>query len=181
MKTKIKLILLLILSLNFGHTFAQDEITKQDAFDWMQGKMSSFAYYINFPGNLTSKGYTTKYAYEMEYDEATCKVKIIETYSYIKSNNNSRSDFDTKTSYEFNMSDIKSIEDTEGSMYKTRMFMIRTYNDKDKVIIDSNTNRRQNFVKIKYTKLGDIEGEPERFLKAFRTAMELCGSTKEKF
>ena len=176
-----KLIILLILSLSFGSSYAQDEITKQDAFDWMQGKIGSFAYSIHFPGNLTTKGHTNKYAYEMEYDEASCKVRIIETYSYVKSNNNTRSDFDTKTTYEFNMSDIKSIEDMEGTMYRTRMFMIKTFNDKNKVILDDNNNRRQNYVKIRYTNLGDIEGEPERFLKAFRTAMELCGSKKEKF
>jgi len=181
MKTKLNFFILLVLSLIIGTSFAQEEITKQDAFDWMQGKMSSFSYSVYFPGSITSKGYTTKYSYEMQYDESICEVKIIETYSYIKSNNNTRSDFDTKTTFEFNMSDIKSIEDVEGSMYKTRMFILRTYNDKDKVIIDGNTNRRQNFVKIKYTNLGDIEGEPERFLKAFRTAMELCGSKKEKF
>ncbi len=181
MKTKFKLIILLILTLNLGHSFAQEEITKQDAFDWMQGKMSSFEYSIYFPGNLTSKGHTTKYAYEMQYDESTCNIKIIETYGYVKSNNNTRSDFDTKTTFEFNMSDIKSIEDMEGTMYKTRMFLIKTYNDKNKVIIDGNNNRRQNYVKIKYTNLGDIEGEPERFLKAFKTAMDLCGSKKEKF
>ena len=171
MKTTLTFILVFLMSI--GSINAQKaaessgDITKEEAFEWMQGKIKSFTYSKFISGGLTYKGYTRKYVYTMEYEAGDCSIKIIEVYNYVKNNNNTRSDYKTTTTYEFKLSDIKSIEVGTGYSYGTSSFEIKTYNDKNLIVKDEKTII--NSMKINYTDLGDIKGEPERFLKAFRT------------
>ncbi|MBV1924691.1 MAG: hypothetical protein KUG68_11760, partial [Flavobacteriaceae bacterium] len=37
-----------------------------------------------------------------------------------------------------------------------------------------------NTLHIKFTSLGDIEGQPERFIKAFTAATTMCGGMKKE-
>ena len=80
-----------------------------------------------------------------------------------------------KYTYVFKLSELKSIEYNDNY----DQFEIKTYNDKKVIVKDG--DHIQNELKIKVTDLGDIKGEPERFLKAWRHAMELCGAKKEAF
>lgn len=163
--------------------FAQDSSgsseTVKEALEWITGKLPDIKMSKYFSGSLTSRGDTRKYDYTMEYDVATCSVIITEKYSYIEDRSSTKNDYTTTTKYAFKLSELKSVEIVENSpYYGTKSFKITTYNSKNTIV--KNDKELVNEFSIKFTQLGELKDNPERFINAFTDAIINCGGGKKE-
>lgn len=155
----------------------------EDALAWIQGKMEGIKYnQYNYTGAL-SHNYSTTHNYKIEYKAATCEIKIIDNYSYVEDRNSARNDYKTETFYELLLSDISSIKN-ESAWSNVYSFAIKT-NNSQTLILKTNNNgydkgTQINEFKIYYDNLGDLEDQPERFVKAFTDAINMCGGGKKE-
>ena len=160
---------MLMLTMLSNVSYSQDA-SLSESLDWVKGKLEAFKYSRY---GTVGINYWDKYTYTMSFTE--CELKITQKYSYVEDAPWSRNDYTRETVYVFSLSELKSIDYDANA----DAFIIKTYNDK-KVIVADDT-RIENEFRIRVTDLGDLKGQPERFLKAFRHAMNLCGAKKEAF
>lgn len=160
---------LVLLTFMTNVSYSQDTPLKE-TLEWIKGKMEGFKY--SWYGT-TGINYWNRYTYKMSFTD--CELKITQNYSYTEDAPWSRNDYTTESIYRFKLSDLKSIEYDDDS----DSFIIKTYNDTKVITIDD--TRITNEFSIRVTDLGELKGEPERFLKAWRHAMEKCGAKKEAF
>ena len=154
----------------------------QDALSWMQGKITGIKYNKYYDNGMLSRNYWRKSSYTMEYDASTCNVKIIEVQSYVEDRNSLRNDSETTYTYEFDLSEIGSIEVEEN--WSGKNFLIKGYNGQEVIKVsqsNSSTKYIRNEISLRFDDLGDLEGEPQRFIKAFDDARKLCGAKSEKY
>ena len=158
-----------------------DQVALEEALSWMQGKMDGIKFSRYYDEGMLARDYRRSYNYSMEYDLETCKVTITENEVYVQMRNSTKNDYDHDAVYEFDLSDIGSIEYEES--YDRNYFVIKTYNSQDAI---KKTNWWDNVsqlkeLRIQHNALGDLEGAPERFIKAFEDARQMCGAKSEKY
>jgi effector-binding domain-containing protein len=166
---------LLFLSLIIATTAVQSQsnntVEVEEALNWMQGKMQTFVYSQN--SNKSSKS-SLDYTYELKYNATNCSVILTEN------GNSSKKDTKEKKIYKFLLSDIKNID------LEDHQLVIKT-NNSHKLIKVAHSGSHNgvhkdeiNTLNIRFTSLGDIEGQPERFIKAFTAATTMCGGMKKE-
>jgi len=155
----------------------------EDALAWLKGKISGIVYYKYYSTGALSKNFYRESKYKIEYDTDKCEMTIFEDDSYVEDRTSARNDRVSNITYSFNLSDISTIELDEDS-YNGKNFKIKTYNN-NKAIHKvsagwaSQTINLDEF-SIKFTNLGDLEDQPERFIKAFNDAVKMCGGGKKE-
>ena len=165
------LFLLLIIAGTTVQSQSSNTVEIEEALNWMQGKMQTFVYNQNSDKATKS---SREYTYELKYNAANCSVILTEN------SNISKKEDKEKKIYKFLLSDIKSIDLEE------HQFVLKT-NNSHKLIKVAHSGSHNgvhkdeiNTLNIKFTSLGDIEGQPERFIKAFTAATTMCGGMKKE-
>ena len=99
---------------------------------------------------------------------------------HVTDQSSSRNDYTTIRNITFNIGNLKSIDFSTD--YGKKGFTIKTYNDTKSILIDPDgyTRAVSEFL-IEAEDLGELAGQAERFLKAWRHAMTVCGAKEEKF
>ena len=170
--------ILLILFIGVGSlSFGQNDY--EETMDWIKGKMENFKLRDRSSLGVSNRwNYTDTYTYKV-ISWSDCEVTIEETDNYVTDQNTSRNDRVIKKIIKFNVGDLKSITySTEGN----GGFTIKTYNDAKKIQINPNGNTTVvNTFTFRADELGELDGQPERFIKAWKHAMSLCGAKEEKF
>lgn len=178
MKTKFILGIALMLS----SVLVAQSANFEETMEWIKGKMQYFKYseYENLGGVNNRWRYTDYYTYKL-VSASNCEVNIEETKRHVTSQNTARNDYTTTKVYSFNFSDIKEI--TYSQVSGNEGFHISVLNDAKKIKINpgSSYTTLTNELWIRVTDLGEISGQPERFISAFKNAMQLCGASEEKF
>lgn len=168
---------------NSDKLIAKNSNDLEETLAWMQGKMSGISYYKYYNTGALSKNYYRESKYKMEYNADKCKLIILEEDSYVEDRNSVRNDRVSTITYSFNLSDISIIKINEEN-YEGKSYIIKSYNSKKaihKVSAGwaSQTIDLDDFT-LKYSKLGDLKDQPERFVKAFNEAVKMCGGGKEE-
>ena len=172
---------------NKGTSNSVNVISKDDleeAFAWLQGKMGGIKYSGYFNMGALSKNYWKKYSYKLEYNASTCRVNVIETESYIEDRNSVKNDSEYEVKYDFDLSEISIVLSEDSNLYGQKQFTIKTVNSQKsikkspKYSWDKETQIDK--LLIYYNELGDLKDQPERFVKAFNDAVNMCGGGKKE-
>ena len=165
-------------------TFAQvnaQNATYNETVQWVKGKLENFKFQdysqVGIRNRWKSNDY---YTYELvSYDD--CKMTIIETHRHVTQQSTTANDYTHKSKITFYLRDLKSI--THSSNYDREGFIIKTLNDEKRIMVENHygTTYAEDSFWIRADNLGEINGEPDRFIKAFKHAMSLCGAQEEKF
>lgn len=169
-----------------GH---QTSINAQDAtfdetIEWMKGKLENFKRrdFSNLGGVSNRWRYNDYYTYKvLSWDN--CSMKIEQTMKHVTTQTGTRNDYTRTNIFEFNFGDLKSIAFDITSSSSNKGFLIKTLNDAKKIVKnpDGSSATILSEFWIQAEDLGDLEGEPERFTKAFKYAMGMCDAKEEKF
>lgn len=165
-----------------GNDAIQDKEALREALSWMQGKLKEISYYRYYDNGMLSRNYSRHSNYSMEYDVDACTVTITEVQKYVEDRSSTRNDTETTLTYEFNLGDIGSIEIED--KWDGKNYVIKGYNGQDVIkqtTSYSSTKTIKNEISLRFSRLGELEGAPERFVKAFTDAMSFCGAKKEKY
>ncbi len=159
---------------------AQDA-TYTESIEWIKGKLENFKFqdYTNI-GVRNRWKYDDYYSYELvSYDD--CKLTLIETHRHVTQQSTTANDYTHKRKITFYLRDLKSI--THSSSYDREGFTIKTLNNEKLIQVENHygTTTVEDSFWIRADNLGEINGEPDRFIKAFKHAMSLCGAQEEKF
>jgi len=145
-----------------------------ETLEWLKGKLVDIKYDKYFRTGALSHNYSVSYSYKLEYNVNTCTLKFIENYSFIEDRNSIRNDRKEENTYELKLSDISSIEVVYDS------FVIKTINNKKAIHKKGRYEYELDEFTIKYDELGDLKDHPERFVKAFTDAVNMCGGGKKE-
>lgn len=185
LKTKMLIIgsLLIIFLLSTNTKVYSQDASYEETVEWMKGKLEKFtrSKYTNYGGVNNRWRFTDKYTYKVGSTDK-CTFRIIESKRHTTNQTTARNDYTTTTVIEFSFSDIKSITYSTDD-YNDKGFLIKTYNDANKIVINPDGSNAKIVSKywIQAKELGELNGQPERFIKAFKNAMSLCGARTEKF
>jgi len=154
----------------------------EETLAWMQGKITGISYYKYYSTGALSKNFYRESKYKLEFVTEKCEITIIEEDSYVEDRNSVRNDRVSNITYSFNLSDISTITIDED--YYGKNFKIKTYNNQKAIHKVSEGWASQTIdldeFSIKYSDLGDLKDHPERFVKAFSDAINMCGGGKKE-
>lgn len=154
----------------------------EETLAWMQGKMAGIENYYYANTGALSHNFTERNKYKIEYEYSNCNIKIIDNYSYVEDRRSLRNDHEKETSYEFNLSDVSSIVVEE--KWGDKQFLIKMYNNQKSVHKISKGWGNQEIdvdeIILKFSDLGDLGEESDRFIKAFNEAVNMCGGGKKE-